>query len=78
MQERSSIIAASALALMPAIEARWQSGELAPYCKVGEEVCRVISEAFSHETAGGIVFRHDAVGSCPARRRDLSRQPHGI
>ena len=37
MIRRNLLLAASAIALMPAVDARAQSGELVLYCSVGEE-----------------------------------------
>lgn len=77
MKKRSYLLAATAIALMPAMEARAQSGELVLYCSVGEEWCRVMAEAFSRETDINVLMTRRSSGETYAQIRAEAEQPRG-
>ncbi|WP_206668382.1 ABC transporter substrate-binding protein [Roseibium aquae] len=77
MNRRSMLLAASAIALLPAMQARAQSGELVLYCSVGEEWCRVMSEAFSRETGINVLMTRASSGETYAKIKAEEGQPRG-
>lgn len=77
MNRRSMLLAASAIALLPAMQARAQSGEMVLYCSVGEEWCRVMSEAFSRETGINVLMTRASSGETYAKIKAEEGQPRG-
>lgn len=77
MTKRSFLYAATAMAMMPAMQAQAQSGELVLYCSVNEEWCREISEVFSRETGINVLMTRRSSGETYAQIRAEAEQPRG-
>ncbi len=77
MTKRSFLYAATAMAMMPAMQVQAQSGELVLYCSVNEEWCREISEAFSRETGINVLMTRRSSGETYAQIRAEAEQPRG-
>ena len=83
MMKKTRFMAATAVALMSSTAVQAQSDELVLYCSVGEEWCRVMSEAFERETGIDVLMTRKSSGRdlCPdqgrgrpaARRRVVGR-----
>jgi len=62
MHKKTTLLAATAIAMMPALGAHAQSGELVLYCSVDEEWCRVMSEALTRETGIDVLLTRRSSG----------------
>lgn len=76
MNRRTTLIGATALALLP-IGAFAQSKELVLYCSVGEEWCRAQSEAFMRETGINVLMTRKSSGETYAQIKAEEGQPRG-
>ncbi|MBD3765352.1 MAG: ABC transporter substrate-binding protein [Rhodobacterales bacterium] len=76
MNRRTSLIGATALALLP-LAAFAQSKELVLYCSVGEEWCRAQSEAFTRETGINVLMTRKSSGETFAQIKAEAGQPRG-
>jgi iron(III) transport system substrate-binding protein len=73
---RRSLFAAAAVALS-VTGAFAQSRELVLYCSVGEEWCRVMSEAFTRETGINVLMTRKSSGETFAQIKAEAAQPRG-
>lgn len=76
MNRRTTLIGATALALLP-LSAFAQSKELVLYCSVGEEWCRAQSEAFTRETGINVLMTRKSSGETFAQIKAEEGQPRG-
>ena len=73
----SRLMAGTAVALLCATSVRAQSDELVLYCSVGEEWCRVMSEAFERETGIEVLMTRKSSGETYAQIKAEEGQPRG-
>lgn len=76
MINRFALLAASAMALLPAA-ATAQDKELVLYCTVGEEWCRAQSEAFTRDTGINVLMTRKSSGETYAQIKAEVGQPRG-
>ena len=70
-------MAATTAALISSTGAQAQSDELVLYCSVGEEWCRVMSEAFERETGIDVLMTRKSSGETYAQIKAEEGQPRG-
>jgi iron(III) transport system substrate-binding protein len=78
MKRRHLVVAAAtAIGILPFSGVRAQANELVLYCSVGEEWCRVMSEAFSRETGINVLMTRRSSGETYAQIKAEEGQPRG-
>ncbi|MFN6980074.1 MAG: ABC transporter substrate-binding protein, partial [Gemmobacter sp.] len=77
MTRRFTLLGATAIALLPLGAVRADANELVLYCTVGEEWCRVMSEAFSRETGINVLMTRKSSGETYAQIKAEAAQPRG-
>jgi len=75
--KRTALLAATAAVLMSSTAVQAQSDELVLYCSVGEEWCRVMSEAFERETGIDVLMTRKSSGETYAQIKAEEGQPRG-
>jgi len=77
MMTRTALLAATTAGLIFSTAAQAQSDELVLYCSVGEEWCRVMSEAFERETGIDVLMTRKSSGETYAQIKAEEGQPRG-
>ncbi|MFN3641837.1 MAG: ABC transporter substrate-binding protein [Gemmobacter sp.] len=77
MTRRFTLLGATAIALLPVGALRADANELVLYCTVGEEWCRVMSEAFTRETGINVLMTRKSSGETYAQIKAEAAQPRG-
>jgi iron(III) transport system substrate-binding protein len=77
MNRRFTLLAATALGLLPMTGIKAQANELVLYCSVQEEWCRAMSEAFARETGINVLMTRKSSGETYAQIKAEEGQPRG-
>ena len=76
LSRRAALLGTVLLAAVPSV-ASAQARELVLYCSVGEEWCRVMSEAFQRETGINVLMTRRSSGETYAQIKAEAAQPRG-